>query len=172
MSSKTILHFGLVGVTIIVSAFGCRRQIVREESTVMASKENEKLVMDWFAAADSKDYELLKNLVTPDFRDHLAGRDNPATIDELLSVLKTWHVGFPDLNHHFDDVFSVGDRVVTRGSTSGTHKGEFSRIPPTGKRAELTFICIFQVANGRVSARWPQFDFYGWMEQLRTTEDR
>ena len=101
----------------------------------------------------------------------LQGRAAPATFDELLEVIKAWHRGFPDLSHSFDEVFSKDDRVVVRGRTRGTHKGEFMGIAPTGRSLELTFICIFRLADGRLAERWPQFDFYNWMEQLRAAPE-
>ena len=135
------------------------------------STENELLVRSFFEEVDAGNLESVRKLVAPDYRDNLAGRDVPATLNELLEVVEAWHQGFPDLSHSLDELFSKGDRVVVRGSTRGTHKGEFMDIPPTGRSAELTFICIFRIADGRLAERWPQFDFYGWMEQLRAAPE-
>jgi len=68
-------------------------------------------------------------------------------------------------------VFSKDDKVVVRGRTRGTHKGEFMGIAPTVRSLELTFICIVRIADGRLAERWPQFDFYSWMEQLRAVPE-
>ena len=140
-------------------------------STGSGESDNEVLVRRFFEEVDAGDFESVRELVAPDYRDNLAGRAVPATFDELLEVIEIWHQGFPDLSHSLDEVFSKDDKVVVRGRTRGTHEGEFMGIPPTGRSAELTFICIFRIADGRLAERWPQFDFYNWMEQLRAAPE-
>jgi len=135
------------------------------------STENEALVRRFFEEVDTRNFESARELVAPDYRDNLSGRAAPATFDELLEVIKAWHRGFPDLSHSFDELFSKDDKVVVRGRTRGTHEGEFMGIAPTGRSLELTFICIFRIANGRLAERWPQFDFHNWMEQLRAAQE-
>ena len=135
------------------------------------STEDEALVRRFFEEVDASNFESVRELVAPDFQDNLPGRAEPATINELLEVVKAWHQGFPDLSHSFDEVFSKDDRVVVRGRTRGTHKGEFMGVAPTEKSLELTFICIFRLADGRLAERWPQFDFFSWMEELRAAPE-
>ena len=135
------------------------------------SIEDEALVRRFFEEVDAHNFESVRELVAPDYRDNLPDRAVPATFDELLEVIKAWHQGFPDLSHSLDEVFSKDDKVVVRGSTRGTHKGEFMGIAPTGRSLELTFICIFRIADGRLAERWTQFDFYSWMEQLRAAPE-
>lgn len=135
------------------------------------STKDEALVRSFFEEVDASNFESVRELIAPDYRDNLPDRASPATFDELLEVIKAWHQGFPDLTHSFDEVFSKDDKVVVRGRTRGTHKGEFMGVAPTGRSLELTFICIFRLADGRLAERWPQFDFYGWMEQLRAAPE-
>jgi len=60
------------------------------------------------------------------------------------------------------------DRLANmRHNIDPTSPNQRMGIAPTGRSLELTFICIFRLADGRLAERWPQFDFYSWMEQLR-----
>ena len=59
-----------------------------------------------------------------------------------------------------------GDLVSYRATERGTHKGEFLKIPATGKRASWTEIQFFRIANGKVVEHWVDVDIYGWFQQL------
>jgi hypothetical protein len=45
---------------------------------------------------------------------------------------------FPDLRITFDEQVAEGDRVVTRWTCRGTHKGELMGVAPTGKQVTVT----------------------------------
>jgi steroid delta-isomerase-like uncharacterized protein len=73
---------------------------------------------------------------------------------------------FPDLWFTIEDQISEGDRVVSRWTAHGTHKGELQGLPPTGKQAAITGITIERVANGKVVECWTNADDLGLMRQL------
>jgi len=49
---------------------------------------------------------------------------------------------------------------------SGTHKGEFMGIPPTGKRVSIEETFFFRIAAGKIAEYWGQQDTMGMMQQL------
>jgi predicted ester cyclase len=49
---------------------------------------------------------------------------------------------------------------------TGTHKGEFMGIPPTGKSISIGVIDIIRVAGGQLVEHWGQMDDMGMMRQL------
>ncbi len=65
-----------------------------------------------------------------------------------------------------DDQIAEGDRVVTRWTARGTHKGEWMGIAPTGKPVTVTGILISRFAGGRVVEEWENYDALGMMRQL------
>ena len=73
---------------------------------------------------------------------------------------------FPDLKVTIDDIIAEGDKVVIRQTWSGTHKGEFMGIPPTGKRVSFGVIDTVRIAGGKVVEHWGQMDSMGMMQQL------
>ena len=136
------------------------------------SNKNEALVVRFFEEVDKENYDIVvSEILSPNYQDHMPGAEKPKIWEELRETIDMWHKGFPDLNHTIDDVFSAGDKVVARGTTRGTHKGEFAGFDPTGEEITLTFICIFRVEDGRLTDRWPQFDYHGWLEQLRANAE-
>lgn len=73
---------------------------------------------------------------------------------------------FPDLQLHVEDRVAEGDKVVTRFHFSGTHKGEFAGIAPTGAQITLPGIVIERVENGKVAETWVQRNDMWLMQQL------
>jgi steroid delta-isomerase-like uncharacterized protein len=81
----------------------------------------------------------------------------------LASALRS---AFPDFKATIDDMVAEGDKVVVRQTWSGTHKGEFMGIPPTGKSVSFGVIDIIRIAGGKGVEHWGQMDSMGMMEQL------
>ena len=53
------------------------------------------------------------------------------------------------------------DRVVTRWSAQGTHRGAFGGIAPTGN-----VITISRLENGQLVEEWENFDELSMMRQI------
>lgn len=73
---------------------------------------------------------------------------------------------FPDIRFTIDEQIAEGDKVVTRWTGFGTHKGELADIPPTGKSATVTGIGVDRIVNGKIVESWGVFDQFGMLQQL------
>ena len=73
---------------------------------------------------------------------------------------------FPDLHMTADEMIAERDKVVTRGTVSGTHQGEFMGIPPTNKSFEVQFMDIIEFHDGKATEHWGLTDQGAMMEQL------
>jgi predicted ester cyclase len=71
-----------------------------------------------------------------------------------------------DFNATIDDILAEGDEVVIRQTWSGTQRGEFMGMPPTGKRVSFGVIDILRFAGGKVVEHWGQMDSMRVMQQL------
>ena len=60
----------------------------------------------------------------------------------------------------------------TRMTTSGTHKGEFRGIPPTGKTAAITEMLIYRISKGKIAEGWSVSDMLGLMQQIGSMPKR
>ena len=81
----------------------------------------------------------------------------------MLSIFRS---AFPDFKATIDDIIAEGDKVVIRQTFSGTHKGEFMGIAPTGKRVSFGVMDIVRIAGGKFVEHWGQMDSMGMMQQL------
>jgi len=73
---------------------------------------------------------------------------------------------FPDWHEAIEAVVAEGNTVVTRYTSTGTHRGHFRGIPPTGRRIILPEISIYRVARGKVVEQWCVLDDLGRLQQL------
>lgn len=88
-------------------------------------------------------------------------------------VLKdVWTVllaGLPDLQLNVEDLIGEDDKVVARIVVTGTHRGVYMGVEPTGKSISYDEIFIFRFANGRVIETWGVVDVLSQMKQLGVT---
>lgn len=73
---------------------------------------------------------------------------------------------FPDVQFTINDQIADGDKVATRWTGTGTHKGALMGIAPTGKRATVTGITINRYQGGKSVEAWTNYDTLGMFQQL------
>ena len=74
---------------------------------------------------------------------------------------------FPDLCAIVEDEIAEGDTVVQRLTLSGTHRGEYCGLPPTGRRATWQLVAIQRIGpDGKVAEHWSSPDHFGLLRQL------
>ncbi len=106
-------------------------------------------------------------LLTPDFVEHEELPPGvPSGRDGLKAMTVMLRSAFPDFEATIDDVVAEGDMVVLRMTWTGTHKGEFMGVPPTGKSVSFGVIDIIRVAGGKFVEHWGLSDVMGLMQQL------
>jgi predicted ester cyclase len=111
-------------------------------------------------------FDLLNELLAPDFVDHTPRQGVPPTREGLKRAMTELKGAFPDVRYSVDDAFTCGDQIVHRLSATGTMTGAFMGIPATGKRATWTEIHIGRVINGRLTEHWGLVDQLGMLVQL------
>jgi steroid delta-isomerase-like uncharacterized protein len=82
-------------------------------------------------------------------------------------VLGPFIEAFPDL--HLEVQFTVADddRILLYSSTTGTHRGSFMGMAPTGKQFKVNGVDIFRFnEEGKIAAHWGVFDTFGMLAQL------
>jgi steroid delta-isomerase-like uncharacterized protein len=87
----------------------------------------------------------------------------------MKEVFARLHQAYPDLHITVEDLIAEGDRVVSRNSVTGTHRGDYMGIPPTGRSVTYNEIFIFRFADGRIAETWGVVDVLSQMRQLGMT---
>ena len=104
--------------------------------------------------------------MSTDFVDHSAFPGIPADRGGVRLLFAMLRSGFPDLQATVHDQVADDDKVVTRKTLHGTHRGEFMGIPPTGRSAALEIIDILRVRDGKITDHWCVVDQLGLLQQL------
>lgn len=86
--------------------------------------------------------------------------------DEWREGAERWRSKFSDVRIEVDKLFTCGDVVVSRIIFRGTHTGDLTTLPATGKDFELSGIDIFEFEDGRVVDHWHETDHLDLFEQL------
>lgn len=83
---------------------------------------------------------------------------------------KQWNAAIleavPDYRVTIDDEIAENDKVVTRWTAQGTHKGKFQGIAPTGRQVTITGITISRYVDGKIAESWVELDTLNLMRQL------
>jgi predicted ester cyclase len=86
--------------------------------------------------------------------------------EALIQHILDFEAAFPRYEFLEEDMIAEGDRVAVRGTSRGTHEGEFFGIEPTGRQVEISGIIIYRIEGGRIAEHWMQVDVMGLMQQL------
>ena len=73
---------------------------------------------------------------------------------------------YPDLQITVEDLIAEGDKVVSRNTVTGTHRGEHLGVPPTGRSVTYDEVIIARFADGRIAETWAVVDVLSQMRQL------
>lgn len=87
-------------------------------------------------------------------------------LEAMKQFVSMYLAAFPDGHFTIEDQIAEGDKIVTRWTFRGTHKGELQGIPPTGKQVIVTGISMDRVADGKAVEAWSNLDALGMLKQL------
>lgn len=132
----------------------------------MQEETNTTVASRWYEEVfNAGKLELIDELFTPGFVDHDPSNPLPG-LEGVRQLVSMYRGAFPDLHLTIEDEITAGDKIVTRFTGRGTHKGSLMGIPPTGKRVTITAIDILRFENGRIAEHWGNQDLLGMMQQI------
>jgi steroid delta-isomerase-like uncharacterized protein len=86
-------------------------------------------------------------------------------LKEVITMLRT---AFPDLHFEIHAMLAEGELVAFRSTMTGTHRGPFQGLLPTGKQISVAHMHFVRFVNGKTSDLWHVWDMAGLMRQLGT----
>jgi hypothetical protein len=84
-----------------------------------------------------------------------------------VGFFKARLTGIPDLKVTIEALVVGRDRVAASFVYTGTHKGVYLGVQPTGKALRFTSCDIFRVQKGRFVEHWGMGDIAGILAQLK-----
>jgi steroid delta-isomerase-like uncharacterized protein len=138
-----------------------------KRSYKMSAEQNKSVVRRWVEEGWNKgNLTVVDQIYTPDFVQHEPAPERVNSSEALKQYVRGYLTAFPDLHFHIEDLVADGEKVVWRFSSTGTHKGDFMGIPPTGKIGYVTGMVMFRLENSRIAEAWVNIDALGLLQQL------
>jgi len=146
---------------IAASAFAqTQAQVLSQNKAVVLRSESELWSKGNLAVADE--------LYSPDFVCHFVVGPEWKGVEGLKAVVASHRTSFPDWQEKVEDIIAEGDKVVIRFTSTGTQRGEFQGIAPTGRKVSIQEVAIFRLSHGKIVEQWGMPDVHGLQLQLTT----
>ncbi|KIF66765.1 ester cyclase [Streptomyces sp. AcH 505] len=124
-------------------------------------------------AVNSGDAELIRQAIDEVFAPDVVirtplpvGATGAQALKEVFTTLLT---AFPDLHVAVEDVIVEGDKAVCRNTVTGTHRGDYLRLAPTGNSVTYNEMFVFRFADDRIVETWGVVDVLSQLRQLGAT---
>jgi steroid delta-isomerase-like uncharacterized protein len=128
---------------------------------------NKRIISQFFELLGRHDTERMEQLLvsSTQYSFHPSGMP-PLDWNGHKQLLATITRAFPDLHHNIKDMVAEGDKVAVRLNVTGTHKGEFQGIPPSGRKLSLDEMAFLIIIDGRITEGWITSDTLGFTQQI------
>lgn len=105
-------------------------------------------------------------LLADDFIDHNPGPGVVPGKEGVKQFFTALRGGLPDLHVVIHIQVAEGDRVVTRKTFYGTHRGDLMGIPPTGKQVAFIVTDVVRMRDGQIAEHWNVVDLTTLLQQV------
>ncbi|WP_010228274.1 ester cyclase [Gillisia marina] len=132
----------------------------------MSKDKNVKAQEKFGEAVNTGKLEMIRDVVSEKVKDHdpadIQGPGAQGFID-FFSMMRT---AFPDFSAEVDHMVTDENNVSFAYTVSGTHKGEFMGVSPTGKQFSVRGMQIGRFEDGKLVERWGATNELGILQQL------
>jgi steroid delta-isomerase-like uncharacterized protein len=138
----------------------------------MTTETNKAFVRHFMERAFNEgDLAIVDSAVAPDGVDHQEppGTNFAAHLKAVITMLRT---AFPDLRFEIHELLAEGEIVAFRSTMTGTHRGPFQGLPPTGKPISVAHMHFVRLIDGKTTDLWHVWDVAGLMRQLGAAAPR
>ena len=117
-------------------------------------------------AQEGGNLAVIDELMAEDFVDHTPLPGLPPTRDGVSMLFAGMRQAFPDLRVTIEEQIADGEKVATRKTFAGTHRGPFLGIAATGNPIRFEVIDILTVRGGKIREHRVVADQLTLMQQL------
>ncbi len=110
--------------------------------------------------------DLLDQAVTPDWEDIPLAPGQPPGREVMKPMIRGFLAAFPDCRITVHEIIGVPGRAAVRAEITGTHKGEWFGVPPTGRAFSMRLHEFHAFEGDRIKQTWHMEDWFGWLAQI------
>ena len=134
---------------------------------IVIPEENKRLIREFVEETiNRRNLEAMDTMVVPDFLEHVPLPGQGPGRDGLKAAIGAFLSAFPDLRWKTEEQIAEGNKVMSRFTWTGTHRGEFLGVPPTQRRVSVWGVVIDVIAHDRLAESRILMDVMSLMQQL------
>jgi steroid delta-isomerase-like uncharacterized protein len=132
----------------------------------MTIQDNLAAQQKFGSAVNSGELELLRDVIAADVVDHDPAPDQGAGPEGYIRMFASLRTSFPDLAISAEQVVTDDDKIAIAYTMTGTQKGEFLGVAPTGRKIRARGVQIARFQDGKMVERWGSSDQLGILQQI------
>ena len=134
----------------------------------LAEEQNKQVVRQYIEAFNRQDTERLGQLVSSTNQAFEFSGMHSSSMDwnRTQQFFAVFWTAFPDLRAKIEEIVAEGDKVAIRVINTGTHKGDFQGIPPTGKKVSFEGRDFITLRGGKIVEQQAGVDMMELMQQI------
>jgi steroid delta-isomerase-like uncharacterized protein len=133
----------------------------------MSTEQNKALLRRFFEELFNKgDLSVADEIVSDDYLANDPAPGETPGLQGLKVFVTSTRTAFPDVEFTIDDMIAEGDKVATRWTFRGTHRGEFGGVPASGNHVVFNALNIHRIANGKLQEAWLKADTLDYLQQM------
>ena len=130
-------------------------------------QKNKQVVRQYIEAFNRQDTERLGQLVSSTNQSfQFSGMRSSLDWNRTQKFFAVFWSAFPDISATIEEIVAEGDKVAIRVINTGTHKGEFQGILPTGKKVSFGGRDFITLRDGKIVEQRASVDMMELMQQI------
>jgi hypothetical protein len=150
---------------LVCFVFSCQLDLEKGITEDEANTITDKVLKIWNEA----DFSAASDLYAPGYVRHHPTPSANVTFDDFKNTVTTLHDSFPDCSFTFNDTLVENDKIIVFATFAGTNTGPLEDLPQTGKKAKVSGVYVFRIAEGKIAEEWTYFNLLSYYQQLGFT---
>lgn len=128
---------------------------------------NKKICSDFFEELhNKKNLSIIDRYVSPTVVSHDPFPGQRPGAEGLKDTMRLFRSAFPDLHVIINDILAEGDKVMTKLTAKGTHRGEFMGIPGSNNEISYEEVIILRLSDEKIIEHWAVADSLSLLQQI------
>ena len=144
-----------------------RRQQLNMRGCIMSLEENKAIIRSLYEAFNKRNLFLGYESIASNYFNHTLQLRGLEDFKQFITMLVK---SFPDFHMTIENIIAEGDKVWVRTTNTGTHKGEFRGLAPTGNKFTEAAVYISRIVDGKIVEEWYIVDELDFLKQLGVIE--
>lgn len=173
MGGKMKISFCIIPLVFLICfTSACRDKAAMTElenfrTQALVDGQNADLVRGMFDELNNRNAGVYQEMFASGYGWHFPANNPQAlTRDEEAEFVRRLWAAFPDMRWDIQEISACGGLVVARFTISGTHRGEYMGLPPTGNAFASGGIWLGRIKDKKLVAAREEADVLGMMQQL------